>query len=743
MKKIYPLFELSNVRKTYPSREKSALDIKKIVIPRNGLVAVIGYSGSGKTTLLNILGLLDKPDSNQHEDVKILYYPDDNSKPEKMNGDISDVNKFRRTNFGFIFQEGYLMSNLTGQANVEIPLHVNGYEVRKERIKDFFHKVGINDNQEHRLPSYISGGEAQRMAVIRSIAHCPKVILADEPSSNLDHDIGMQVMHFLKNWCNENEERSVIWVTHNIHQAIELADYILVLKNGEAFGPYLNRKNEDDILRMLRQGEEIQYNNAIISDRKPDKAENPLFRLFSFSISFAVSDIFPKTGKISQGILPRFIGRKNAQILNMLSLFMVILLTLLFLGISFAFKNYFVLSVSDPRINRITVNGRVIGDTTLTEEHRQALSSLVWAESVSVTEVVWPEKLRKENLKPIREATMGAYGMRTRTIDCYMNPEGEGLTMSGKFGLSTIAINAEDPILTKMPLLTSPDKKMDNLILTDKMVNTLFLDKEGKTEHEKEGIVITHTALKKFLAFSEVPENLKIDHLRAETKFLPIMGVVDWLPFSAHIMVTDAWYLQQFWRGGVSDPKPGFELLNIYVEDKIKDGIPVCDAIESMGFVIAGNTKNTLKWINNITDVIFKFSNLALMGVWILAGTSLFVSYAQAIKKKQKEIGVLMAKGITRRMLYVVFWIEILFIWGISVVGTVPVYFGLFGFIKEFVQREFALKQTLNIEAIFNMPDMLWPGVLLSTLALAFITVFFGVRQVLKYDIATILRTGN
>ena len=730
-----PLFKLSNIKKTYTSEKRPALDIQELVIPKHKLVAIIGYSGSGKTTLLNLLGLLDKPDS--HNNSEICFYENNVHKVLTNTIKPTEMNTFRRRNFGFIFQEGYLMSNLTGRANIEIPMHVNGYEVNHNTINVLLKMADISNDQDFRLPSDISGGEAQRIAFIRSIIHSPNVILADEPTSNLDHDTGLQLISFLKQLCYSEHPKSVIWITHNIHQAVSLADYIIVLKNGIAQGPYDNPKKLDVIIKWLRQDETTKLDAPqSISIKAPVPAQKPYLNLFKFLAKFALFDIFPKADKHTKGIFPAIFGVKNTQTLSMLSLYLVICFTLLLLSISYAFKNYYISSVSDPLINKITVCDKRRGDQVFTENDINRLSNLVWAKPnlmISTPQVMWDKKAKKNGFKIIRNATMGAFGIYRRKMDCYMNPDSSNLTMSGMIDLELIAFNINDPILTKIPVLDDSGQQIESIQLAFQ---------RASQNPDMEGLILSENAFKKELDYQTIPQLITIKHYRAEEKQIPIIGIAKRLPYGVDILITETWYLQQYWKIGSREPKPGYDLVNIYVEDKIKDGLPVCNAIETMGYRGIGDVKNTLYWISNMTEIIFNFSTLAMIGIWILAGSSLFVSYARTIKSKKKEIGLLMAKGITKSMLYFVFWFEILVVWFISIVAAIPTHYFLLHMIQNFVETKFAA-HALNISAIFNMPNWLCPGVLLATLALALITVFWGIRDVLKQNVAAILRTGE
>jgi len=730
------LFQIKNIKKTYLLQQKPALEIDNFEIPSNCLVALIGYSGSGKTTLLNILGLIDKPDQANSSEIIMS---------EEINfNTLKKLNVFRRKTFGFVFQEGYLLDNLTGFQNVKIPLNINGYKINKENIFDVLKKIKITKDHLSRPPSELSGGEAQRISIARSIIHQPRIILADEPTSSLDYDIGREVIHFFKKWCesgNNEEPRSVIWATHNIHQAIEFADYIVVLKDGKPQGPFPNPKDTKKLINMLRQ------DDSVLDNKSEDKlninepiTENfiiKLYRLMLFIISFAASDIFPKIGKKKGGLLARF-GRKNAQKFNMYSLFCVLLFSLLILTISYAFKKYYIWTVSDPRINKIVVSGKSIGDSALTEDDRKHLASLnLEDKSVKVQN-------SKINKKIETKAIMGAYGIRTRSFNCYFNPKSKEQTMSGRYSLFSIAMNVEDPILSTIQLLDSDDRLMEHIKPVGKTVDKLFISKkDGKPQNDKEGVVITKKALFEFLKYRSIPEFIMINFQKAKKIKLKVLGVTDWLPNSNSIMISEDWYIKQYLNLGIQDSLPGYELINIYLEDLINVGIPVCNILESQNYIIAGDKKATLVWIKNLTEVIFQFSAIAILGIWILAGFSLYISYAHAIKKKQKEIGVLMAKGISKLLLYSIFLLEAFIVWIISIVFVIPSYIYIIKFFKNFLKKEKIIQDINVINSIFDLPENVLICTIAATLLLAFCAVFIGVYQVLKNNIAYILKSDN
>jgi len=168
--------------------------------------AIMGPSGSGKSTMMNILGCLDRPTSGQYflEDRDVTILSDDS---------LSDI---RLKYIGFIFQSFNLIPQLTVQKNIELPLYYLGWDTVKSalRAKDLASKVGLEDRLAHR-PSELSGGQMQRVAIARALAGDPDIILADEPTGNLDSATGKQIMKLLSELNNEG--KTIIMVTHETH----------------------------------------------------------------------------------------------------------------------------------------------------------------------------------------------------------------------------------------------------------------------------------------------------------------------------------------------------------------------------------------------------------------------------------------------------------------------------------------------------------------------------------------------
>lgn len=239
------LIDVRNVYKIYNPGENqvNALDGVSITIDEGEFVAIIGQSGSGKSTLMNMLGLLDTPSSGE-------YYING-----KLVDDLTDdeMSVIRNEEIGFIFQGFNLISSLDALENVELPLVYRGVprDERREVSKKALEKVGLGERMHH-LPKALSGGQQQRVAVARAIAAAPPVILADEPTGNLDtrstKDV-MQILHNLK-----DDGRTVIVITHD-NEIAEQAERVIRIRDGKVVEDYINPGFEE------KYGRESKKNN--------------------------------------------------------------------------------------------------------------------------------------------------------------------------------------------------------------------------------------------------------------------------------------------------------------------------------------------------------------------------------------------------------------------------------------------------------------------------------------------------
>ena len=200
------VIQARDIRKIYQMGEVLVEALRGVTfnIKRGEVVSIMGPSGSGKSTLMNTLGCLDRPTSGE-------YVLDGESVASLTDDQLADV---RNRKVGFIFQSFNLLSRQTAITNVELPLRYSGnLENRRERAKDALKSVGLEDRMTHR-PYELSGGQQQRVAIARAIVNNPAIIMADEPTGNLDSKVGKEIMSLLLN-LNKDSGTTLIIVTHD------------------------------------------------------------------------------------------------------------------------------------------------------------------------------------------------------------------------------------------------------------------------------------------------------------------------------------------------------------------------------------------------------------------------------------------------------------------------------------------------------------------------------------------------
>jgi len=218
------LLEARAVSKVYQmgTTTVAALDQVSVAIEEGGFVAIQGTSGSGKSTLLNMLGGLDHPTSGE-----VLF-------AEKPLAPLSkrEMARYRRFSVGMIFQNFNLIPTMTAQENVGLALAFGGLRgaQRQKRSEELLSRVGLGDRLTHR-PSELSGGEQQRVAIARALANSPKVLLADEPTGNVDSTRAHELLALLREMVS-HDSLTVLMVTHDRELATSFADHIILMKDG-------------------------------------------------------------------------------------------------------------------------------------------------------------------------------------------------------------------------------------------------------------------------------------------------------------------------------------------------------------------------------------------------------------------------------------------------------------------------------------------------------------------------------
>ncbi len=217
------MIKITNLVRVYKTEEieTTALNNLSLEVKKGEFVSIMGASGCGKSTLLNIIGLLDAPNNGSYlfDGVEVANFN------EKQRAGI------RKANVGFVFQNFNLIDELSVYENIELPLIYNGVKSseRKQRVNDILERVGIAHRAKH-YPLQLSGGQQQRVAVARALVTNPKLILADEPTGNLDSKSGNDVMELLTELHVSGA--TIVMVTHSSYDA-QFSSKIITLKDGE------------------------------------------------------------------------------------------------------------------------------------------------------------------------------------------------------------------------------------------------------------------------------------------------------------------------------------------------------------------------------------------------------------------------------------------------------------------------------------------------------------------------------
>lgn len=225
---------LRNINKVYGKGEEAVHALKDVnlVIEEGKFTAILGKSGSGKSTLMNIIGALDSPTSGTVESKGVVL-----NKLSK-----NELAKYRNNTTGFVFQSFYLEPTFTVLENIAMPLTIAGVnkKEREKRAKELIEELGLTD-KINKKASELSGGQKQRVSIARALVSDPDIILADEPTGNLDSQNGMEVMKLLKEIVKKG--KSVILVTHNMEDASN-ADNIIEIKDGVVSATYMTKYEE-------------------------------------------------------------------------------------------------------------------------------------------------------------------------------------------------------------------------------------------------------------------------------------------------------------------------------------------------------------------------------------------------------------------------------------------------------------------------------------------------------------------
>lgn len=216
------ILETHDLKKIYGKGETEvvALDNVNLSVEKGGFTAIVGTSGSGKSTLLHIIGGLDQPTSGT-----VIV---DGQKLNDLDADALTI--FRRRNIGFVFQQYNLVSMLTVWENIILPIRLDGKTPEENYLKEIVTTLGLKDKRD-RLPGELSGGQQQRVAIARALASKPAILLADEPTGNLDSRTSQDVLGLLK-VTGSRFHQTIVMITHN-EEIAQMADRVIRIEDGK------------------------------------------------------------------------------------------------------------------------------------------------------------------------------------------------------------------------------------------------------------------------------------------------------------------------------------------------------------------------------------------------------------------------------------------------------------------------------------------------------------------------------
>ncbi len=238
------ILEARQVSKRYRMGEVTvhALDRVDFVVAKGEFVAIMGPSGSGKSTLLHLLGGLDNVSEGE---ITLAGH-------RLTQMDDHQVTLVRRRNVGFIFQFFNLLPMLTAEENIVLPLLIDGQNLRtyRDRVNHLLQLVGLADRRHHK-PDQLSGGEQQRVAIARALVTNPAIVLADEPTGNLDSKTGEEILRLLRRSCDELQQ-TIVMVTHDA-RAASFADRVVFLMDGRIVGELHTTGNQSEDIRAIQR----------------------------------------------------------------------------------------------------------------------------------------------------------------------------------------------------------------------------------------------------------------------------------------------------------------------------------------------------------------------------------------------------------------------------------------------------------------------------------------------------------
>jgi len=663
---------LENIRKSYGGER--VLDIDRLFIPFGAVTVLLGYSGSGKTTLINIIGLLDMPDlvpgaaaprltiamadsvyrvsytaSGGAVKARVDLYKRDSAgviqwRPRRP----YTVADLRRAHFSYVFQKPLLHPNLDLDDNINIASIVAAARpIDPNWLGPALETLGIAGLQR-RYPHQVSGGEAQRAALMRCLVKGSAIMIGDEPTSNLDEPRAEQILALYRDTVRRTGA-ALIWVTHNVGQAQRYADQVVVIQGGKAraYGAMATAEASSALLQQDRH--------------RVDALPTPRWRnggakrcLLGVAGRYALRDFFPRTavgGSTRRGNgFPWF--RPTADFLTTyLAVFAVLVFVLVAMKIAVATQKFIEAKLSDPRVNYLSVQAR--GGHALGHGDIATLRAIGGAQAFKVVPTYETE-----------------------------------LAISNALGASTLiagtvrTFRVGDPIIERV-LVDLPAGARAQPFVSD------------PAEASAAGIVIYRSRLDRAIDFLNVgapedgrlarsPDRLRISVKGRHDQAVPVLVTDSFLPNATTALIREDFYLKAFHgqadAGTHVDPSP--RVIHVYPA-RIQDLAVLADRIANhadAAFRLAdvGTARTKFAIAEELRRVLLAMALLSGGAVAVVSLLFVGVVVYRGIHRKRREIGVLLAYGMSLPAFLAFYFLESVIISILSMGSAVALYYGVF-----------------------------------------------------------------
>lgn len=806
------VYKVRNISKTYrtPEGDSTVLSISKLDIPKNKIVIILGYSGSGKSTLVNLLGGLDSPDPDYKKEYGRSGEPPQLTvtvRGNSINLARADSRTLRllRKDLGFIFQDGYLISNLTNAQNLSLAPWINEIDIKQDTIKKAAEVVGLKAEEINRRPTFVSGGQAQRVSVVRAWLRSPSILLADEPTSRVDVNTAKIIVDLVKEWHTRQIETgnsvSIVWVTHNIDLGINVGDAFLVLRDGEPVDDIiLKPSNWDSLAGKDRERFRLKLLEMMKVEQTVSPVDEPISDFVAHAVvsqkglrkliwSMIIGDIAPPHQPSEPAMwFERLLRRRFPYFLSFVSLLLLLVLSATVVSLGTFFERGLIEQINDRHFAGIRIDQLKDSQSPLFKENLTAIANLVRTETGLEPISTSPNGKEVSSQRRVVKKVDKVY-YDVAYYERYPHHHQElGQPRLVTVDLAALAYDARDPRLGTIPVVYVPGEGVpegpmfindrlaelepivekrnnqlgifiDKCALSDELKYTLYWIegcRNSRSLYDLEDVPEQIETPLKLVRFSGVASESSLDFTRYGTRGLhadshnkvreidvPILGVVEGLPPYMPIIIMQGVFEDQWREWGLGNGlRP--DSVTIYPKDLIRDGLEILEYVASKyGWGVDEEIAKHKRLVPLISST-RQYSVFIVVGVLVISIFSLFTAFASSIQQKRREIGVLLAFGLGKRSIFAVFLGQAFALWVAAALLSFAVVMGIIRWIEEPVERLFDGK--LAPDVIAQILEVPWDRICLLfaiTLVFAFGSVALALRGELRRRPSDLLRVDD